>query len=155
MYFLTYWKFPCLRVWPAALCWKNDGHNWFFANISETIYCTEVNIQIKNKQNWQNSPQFGFFNEPCTTNNSENRFFQGSLIFEHYVNLFIFRTFFVNIINLTASTYETYGTKSKEYSIICKINFYWILCDQYSSGDIIFLKILWFVDIMRMRHFLR
>jgi len=37
------------------------------------------------------------------TNSSEDRFYQGSFIFERYVNLF----FFLNITNLTVSTYET------------------------------------------------
>jgi len=57
-------------------------------------------------------------------NSSGDKFFQGSLIFECYINLFFFRAFFVNITNLTASTYKTYRTKSKEYSIIGKMNFY-------------------------------
>jgi len=34
----------------------------------------------------------------------------------------------VNITNLAAFTYKIYRTKSKEYSIICKMDFYWISC---------------------------
>jgi len=30
---------------------KKITKNRFFANISETIYCTEINVQIKNKVN--------------------------------------------------------------------------------------------------------
>jgi len=41
------------------------------------------------------------------TNSSGDRFFQGSLIFERYVNLFFFRAFFVNITNLVVPTYKT------------------------------------------------
>jgi len=48
--------------------------------------------------------------------NSSGDFFQESLIFECYVNLFFFRAFFMNITNLAAPTYKTYITKSKEYS---------------------------------------
>jgi len=36
----------------------------------------------------------------------------------------------MNITNLAAPTYKTYRTKSKEYSIICKMDLYWILCDR-------------------------
>jgi len=62
-------------------------------------------------------------------NSFGDQFFQRSHIFERYVNLFFFRAFFVNITNLT-STYKTYRKKSKEYSIMCKMDFYWISCDQ-------------------------
>jgi len=36
----------------------------------------------------------------------------------------------MNITSLVAPTYKTYRTKSKEYSIIYKMDFYWILCDR-------------------------
>jgi len=41
-----------------------------------------------------------------------------------------FRVFFMKITSLAAPTYKTYRTKSKEYSIIYKMDLYCILCDR-------------------------
>jgi len=109
----------------------------------------EINVQIKNKTD--KIPHNFLMNlvRPIISEIDFLRIFY----FRMLRKFVLFSRIFVNISNLTVPTKHI---EQNRKSIQLPIKWIFIEYRAFdSSGDIIFLKTLWFADIIRMRHFLR